>query len=43
MGLDYVGCEIDKVYFDLQEKRFAKVVDEDALFTGAGEQLQFDF
>ena len=21
-GLDFVGCEIDKVYFDLQEKRF---------------------
>lgn len=22
-GLDFVGCEIDKVYFDLQEERFA--------------------
>ena len=21
-GLDFVGCEIDKEYFDLQEKRF---------------------
>ena len=43
MGLDYVGCEIDKVYFDLQEKRFAKVQDEYALFGESGEQLCFDF
>ena len=43
MGLDYVGCEIDKMYFDLQEKRFAKVQDEYALFGESGEQLCFDF
>lgn len=23
-GLDFVGCEIDKTYFDLQEERFAR-------------------
>lgn len=23
-GLDFVGCEIDKVYFDAQEKRFSE-------------------
>ncbi len=22
LGFDFVGCEIDKVYFDLEEKRF---------------------
>lgn len=37
MGFDFVGCEIDKVYFDLQEKRFADWK------KGAGSQLQFDF
>lgn len=25
MGLDFVGCEIDKTYFDLQEKRWEQV------------------
>ena len=24
LGFDFVGCEIDKVYFDLEEKRFAE-------------------
>lgn len=24
MGFDFVGCEIDKTYFDLMEKRFAE-------------------
>lgn len=37
MGFDFVGCEIDKVYFDLQEKRFADWK------KGAGSQLQFSF
>lgn len=32
MGFDYVGCEIDKVYFDLQEKRFERVQNDNALF-----------
>ena len=43
MGLDYVGCEIDKVYFDLQEKRFAMVQQENALFGEPEKQLQFEF
>jgi len=34
MGLDYVGCEIDKVYFDLAEKRFERVKADNALFGG---------
>lgn len=24
MGFDFVGCEIDKTYFELEEKRFAE-------------------
>ena len=24
LGFDFVGCEIDKTYFDLEEKRFEK-------------------
>ena len=34
MGLDYVGCEIDKVYFDLAEKRFESVKQGNSLFGG---------
>jgi len=34
MGLDYVGCEIDKVYFDLAEKRFERVKADNSLFGG---------
>ena len=26
MGFEFVGCELDKEYFDLQEKRFANHV-----------------
>ena len=40
MGLDYVGCEIDKVYFDLEEQRFLKVQEENALFA---EEYQPEF
>ena len=31
-GLDFVGCEIDKTYFDLQEKRFAEHSSQENLF-----------
>lgn len=37
MGFDFVGCEIDKGYWEAQEKRFAEWK------KGAGSQLQFDF
>lgn len=37
MGYDFIGCEIDKVYWELQEKRYAEWK------KGAGSQLQFDF
>jgi site-specific DNA-methyltransferase (adenine-specific) len=32
MGFDFVGCEIDKEYFDLQEKRFAEHTAQTRLF-----------
>ena len=32
-GLDFVGCEIDKTYFDLQEERFEKHTSQLSLFT----------
>ncbi|MBQ9460129.1 MAG: site-specific DNA-methyltransferase [Oscillospiraceae bacterium] len=31
-GLDFVGCEINKTYFDLQEKRFAEHSAQQNLF-----------
>ena len=31
-GLDFVGCEIDKEYFDKQEERFAKHIAQGRLF-----------
>ena len=31
-GLEFVGCEIDKTYFDLQEKRFAEYSAQENLF-----------
>lgn len=31
-GLDFVGCEIDKTYFDLQEARFEKHANQMNLF-----------
>ena len=31
-GLDFVGCEIDKTYFDLQEARFEKYTSQQNLF-----------
>ena len=33
-GLDFVGCEIDKDYFDAQEARFAAHAAQESLFTG---------
>lgn len=32
MGFDFVGCEIDKTYFDLQEKRFAEHTAQTRMF-----------
>ena len=37
MGFEFVGCEIDKVYWELQEKRYSEWK------KGEGSQLQFDF
>lgn len=31
-GLDFVGCEIDKIYFDLQEERFERHTAQGNLF-----------
>ena len=31
-GLDFVGCEIDKTCFDLQEERFKRFTDQQSLF-----------
>lgn len=33
-GLDFVGCEIDKEYFDKQEQRFADYTAQTSLFGG---------
>ena len=33
MGFDFVGYEIDKDYFDAQEKRFANHIQQQSLFT----------
>lgn len=42
MGLDFVGCEIDKLYFDKQEERFASHRAQGRLFdppAGGADQL----
>lgn len=36
LGFDFVGCEIDKDYFDAQEKRFAAHTAQTSLFDGEG-------
>lgn len=33
-GLDFVGCEIDKDYFNAQEERFAAHISQTSLFVG---------
>lgn len=33
MGFDFVGCEIDKEYFDMQEERFQSFTAQMNLFT----------
>lgn len=38
-GLDFVGCEIDKEYFDLQEARFEKHASQQNLFLMDQENL----
>lgn len=38
LGFDFYGCELDKDYFDTQEKRFAKHISQQRLF--APEQPQ---
>lgn len=38
-GLDFVGCEIDKEYFDLQEKRWEDYTAQMNLFTGVQEDI----
>lgn len=38
-GLDFVGYEIDKVYFDKQEERFNAHISQQSLFT-SGEQIE---
>ena len=37
LGLDFVGFEIDKTYFDLQEQRFAEHTSQIDLFHLGGE------
>lgn len=32
MGFDFVGCEIDKTYFDLEEERFRKHTAQTRMF-----------
>ena len=32
LGFDFVGCEIDKTYFDLGEKRFETFSSQQSLF-----------
>lgn len=32
LGFDFVGCEIDKVYFELEEKRFAEHTAQTRMF-----------
>ena len=39
-GLDFVGCEIDKWYFDKQEERFAEYVAQESLFVDASAQTE---
>ena len=39
-GLDFVGCEIDKWYFDKQEERFAEYVAQASLFVDASAQAE---
>lgn len=34
MGLDFVGCEIGKTYYQLQEERFARHTAQTSLFVG---------
>lgn len=36
LGFDFVGCEIDKEYFDKQEERFAKHASQTSLFIDGG-------
>ena len=36
LGFDFVGCEIDKEYFDKQEERFAKHTAQTSLFIDGG-------
>ncbi len=40
-GLDFVGYEIDKTYFDLQEKRWAEYTAQENLFLQT-DQINFD-
>lgn len=37
-GLDFVGCEISKAYFDLQEERFRKHTEQLNLFLMGGDK-----
>ena len=41
-GLDFVGCEIDKQYFDLQEQRFEKHTAQLNLFIGGTNETAND-
>ena len=41
-GLDFVGYEIDKTYFDLQEERFAKHTSQTNLFLDFEQESMFE-
>lgn len=40
MGFDFTGCEIDKEYFEAQEKRFSEHCAQKELFVFSGGQIQ---
>ena len=41
-GLDFVGCEIDKHYFDAQEKRFEEHAAQENLFLNTRAAVEVD-
>lgn len=40
MGFDFIGCEIDKDYFEAQEKRFSEHCAQKELFVFSGGEIQ---
>jgi len=42
VNLDFVGCEIDKLYYDLQEERFRDFASQTCLFTDYEQERLFE-